>query len=145
MKSICGLSYSCWMLQALSSGYLPIGAVIVSPEISEVIHSESNKLGMFIRSHWHVMMSLLLCLIFLCSRFFFARIYLFWAPSIMCGCNWSTKNLQVCSFRNRLFNILLAPSFSPYLSHATLIEAFYQAECSLLLWSIYVVQGLWYG
>lgn len=32
-------------LQALSSGYLPIGAVLVSPEISEVIHSQSNKLG----------------------------------------------------------------------------------------------------
>ncbi|MQL05661.1 aminotransferase class III-fold pyridoxal phosphate-dependent enzyme, partial [Escherichia coli] len=33
--------------KALSSGYLPIGAVLVSPEVSEVIHSQSNKLGSF--------------------------------------------------------------------------------------------------
>ncbi|XP_068656086.1 probable gamma-aminobutyrate transaminase 3, mitochondrial [Aristolochia californica] len=31
--------------KALSSGYLPIGAVLVSPEIAEVINSQSNKLG----------------------------------------------------------------------------------------------------
>ncbi|KAG5123795.1 hypothetical protein JHK82_030532 [Glycine max] len=31
--------------EALSSAYLPIGAVLVSPEISEVIHDQSNKLG----------------------------------------------------------------------------------------------------
>ncbi|RZC67803.1 hypothetical protein C5167_011506 [Papaver somniferum] len=33
--------------KALSSGYLPIGAVLVSPEISEVIHAQSSKLGAF--------------------------------------------------------------------------------------------------
>ncbi|KAF1899151.1 hypothetical protein Lal_00019273 [Lupinus albus] len=33
--------------KALSSGYLPIGAVLVSPEVSEVIHSQSSKLGSF--------------------------------------------------------------------------------------------------
>ena len=33
-------------LQALSSAYMPIGAVLVSPEISDVIYSQSNKLGM---------------------------------------------------------------------------------------------------
>ncbi|KAI3870001.1 hypothetical protein MKW92_039822 [Papaver armeniacum] len=33
--------------KALSSGYLPIGAVLVSPEISEVIHAQSSKLGVF--------------------------------------------------------------------------------------------------
>ncbi|XP_010648197.1 gamma aminobutyrate transaminase 3, chloroplastic [Vitis vinifera] len=33
--------------KAFSSGYMPIGAVLVSPEISEVIHSHSNKLGSF--------------------------------------------------------------------------------------------------
>ncbi|KAK9749719.1 hypothetical protein RND81_02G145800 [Saponaria officinalis] len=33
--------------KALSSAYMPIGAVLVSPEISEVIHSQSNKLGSF--------------------------------------------------------------------------------------------------
>ncbi|KAM0950804.1 putative transaminase [Dioscorea sansibarensis] len=33
--------------KALSSGYMPIGAIMVSPEISEVIHSQSNKLGSF--------------------------------------------------------------------------------------------------
>ncbi|KAB5519181.1 hypothetical protein DKX38_023500 [Salix brachista] len=33
--------------KALSSGYLPIGAVMVSPEVSDVIDSQSSKLGSF--------------------------------------------------------------------------------------------------
>uniref|UniRef100_A0A6V7QXZ7 4-aminobutyrate--pyruvate transaminase n=1 Tax=Ananas comosus var. bracteatus TaxID=296719 RepID=A0A6V7QXZ7_ANACO len=33
--------------KALSSAYMPIGAILVSPEISEVIYSQSNKLGSF--------------------------------------------------------------------------------------------------
>ncbi|CAK9324419.1 unnamed protein product [Citrullus colocynthis] len=33
--------------KALSSAYIPIGAVIVSPEISDVIHSQSTELGSF--------------------------------------------------------------------------------------------------
>ncbi|OIT01697.1 PREDICTED: gamma aminobutyrate transaminase 3, chloroplastic [Nicotiana attenuata] len=33
--------------KALSSGYMPIGAVLVSPEVSDVIVSQSNKLGTF--------------------------------------------------------------------------------------------------
>ncbi|KAJ0975875.1 hypothetical protein J5N97_017840 [Dioscorea zingiberensis] len=33
--------------KALSSAYMPIGAILVSPEISEVIHSQSSKLGSF--------------------------------------------------------------------------------------------------
>ncbi|KAI9091351.1 hypothetical protein K1719_028162 [Acacia pycnantha] len=33
--------------QALSSAYMPIGAVLVSPEVSDVIHSQSNKLSSF--------------------------------------------------------------------------------------------------
>lgn len=35
------------LAKALSSGYQPIGAVMVSPEITEVIHSKSNQLGAF--------------------------------------------------------------------------------------------------
>lgn len=35
------------MAKALSSAYMPIGAVLVSPEISDVIHSQSSKLGSF--------------------------------------------------------------------------------------------------
>ncbi|KAL9296227.1 hypothetical protein ACSQ67_022123 [Phaseolus vulgaris] len=35
------------LAKALSSSYLPIGAVLVSPEIAEVIHTQSNKLGAF--------------------------------------------------------------------------------------------------
>ncbi|EXB53589.1 putative aminotransferase y4uB [Morus notabilis] len=35
------------LAKALSSAYQPIGAVLVSPEISEVIHSKSNQLGVF--------------------------------------------------------------------------------------------------
>uniref|UniRef100_A0A0D3G0A5 Uncharacterized protein n=1 Tax=Oryza barthii TaxID=65489 RepID=A0A0D3G0A5_9ORYZ len=35
------------MAKALSSAYVPIGAIMVSPEISDVIHSQSNKLGSF--------------------------------------------------------------------------------------------------
>ncbi|CAL5212459.1 unnamed protein product [Lathyrus oleraceus] len=35
------------LAKALSSAYMPIGAVLVSPEITEVIHSQSNKLGSF--------------------------------------------------------------------------------------------------
>ncbi|XP_023551964.1 gamma aminobutyrate transaminase 1, mitochondrial-like isoform X1 [Cucurbita pepo subsp. pepo] len=35
------------LAKALSSGYMAIGAVLVSPEISDVIHSQSNKLGSF--------------------------------------------------------------------------------------------------
>ncbi|RVX03510.1 Gamma aminobutyrate transaminase 3, chloroplastic [Vitis vinifera] len=35
------------MAKALSSAYMPIGAVLVSPEISDVIDSQSNKLGVF--------------------------------------------------------------------------------------------------
>ena len=31
--------------QAFSSGYMPIGAVLMSPEIAEVILSYSDKLG----------------------------------------------------------------------------------------------------
>ncbi|KAJ6825370.1 gamma-aminobutyrate transaminase 1, mitochondrial-like [Iris pallida] len=33
--------------KALSSAYMPIGAILVSPEISDVINSQSNKLGSF--------------------------------------------------------------------------------------------------
>ncbi|KAF8774956.1 hypothetical protein HU200_005002 [Digitaria exilis] len=33
--------------KALSSAYLPIGAILVSPEITDVIYSQSNKLGSF--------------------------------------------------------------------------------------------------
>ncbi|XP_062107027.1 gamma aminobutyrate transaminase 3, chloroplastic-like [Humulus lupulus] len=33
--------------KALSSAYLPIAAIFVSPEVSEVIYSQSNKLGIF--------------------------------------------------------------------------------------------------
>jgi 4-aminobutyrate--pyruvate transaminase len=33
--------------QALSSAYMPIGAILVSPEITDVIYSQSNKLGSF--------------------------------------------------------------------------------------------------
>ncbi|KGN54978.1 gamma aminobutyrate transaminase 2 [Cucumis sativus] len=33
--------------KALSSAYIPIGGVLVSPEVSDVIHSQSNKLGNF--------------------------------------------------------------------------------------------------
>ena len=35
------------MAKALSSAYMPIGVVLVSPEISDVIDSQSNKLGVF--------------------------------------------------------------------------------------------------
>lgn len=35
------------LAKALSSAYMPIGAVLVSPEVSDVIHSQSNKLGIF--------------------------------------------------------------------------------------------------
>ncbi|XP_022931321.1 gamma aminobutyrate transaminase 1, mitochondrial-like [Cucurbita moschata] len=35
------------LAKALSSAYIPIGAVLVSPEISDVIHSQSDKLGSF--------------------------------------------------------------------------------------------------
>jgi 4-aminobutyrate--pyruvate transaminase len=35
------------LAKALSSAYMPIGAVMVSHEISDVIHSQSNKLGVF--------------------------------------------------------------------------------------------------
>ncbi|XP_019160844.1 PREDICTED: gamma aminobutyrate transaminase 1, mitochondrial-like [Ipomoea nil] len=33
--------------KAVSSAYMPIGAVLVSPEVYDVIHSQSNKLGSF--------------------------------------------------------------------------------------------------
>ncbi|KAL4201244.1 hypothetical protein AMTRI_Chr02g215090 [Amborella trichopoda] len=33
--------------KALSSGYMPIGAILVSPEISKVVYSQSNELGSF--------------------------------------------------------------------------------------------------
>ncbi|GAB4857607.1 Gamma aminobutyrate transaminase 1, mitochondrial [Ancistrocladus abbreviatus] len=33
------------LAKALSAAYMPIGAVLVSPEISEVIYSQSNKLA----------------------------------------------------------------------------------------------------
>lgn len=32
-------------IQALSSVYVPVGAVLMSPEFSDVIYSQSNKLG----------------------------------------------------------------------------------------------------
>lgn len=35
------------LAKALSSAYMPIGAVLVSPEVSDVIYSQSNKLGTF--------------------------------------------------------------------------------------------------
>ncbi|XP_021713818.1 gamma aminobutyrate transaminase 3, chloroplastic-like [Chenopodium quinoa] len=35
------------MAKALSSAYMPIGAILVSPEISEVINTQSSKLGSF--------------------------------------------------------------------------------------------------
>ncbi|GAB4840068.1 Gamma aminobutyrate transaminase 1, mitochondrial [Ancistrocladus abbreviatus] len=35
------------LAKALSAAYMPIGVVLVNPEISEVIYSQSNKLGAF--------------------------------------------------------------------------------------------------
>ncbi|KAL6554402.1 Gamma aminobutyrate transaminase 1, mitochondrial [Orobanche minor] len=35
------------LAKALSSAYMPIGAVLVSPEVYDVVHSQSNKLGVF--------------------------------------------------------------------------------------------------
>ncbi|CAL5390171.1 unnamed protein product [Camellia sinensis] len=35
------------LAKALSSAYMPIGAVLVSPKVSDVIHSQSNELGNF--------------------------------------------------------------------------------------------------
>ncbi|XP_012477886.1 vanillin aminotransferase [Gossypium raimondii] len=35
------------LAKALSSGYMPIGAVMVSPQVTEVVYSQSNKLGNF--------------------------------------------------------------------------------------------------
>ncbi|KAJ0027335.1 hypothetical protein Pint_36619 [Pistacia integerrima] len=35
------------LAKALSSAYMPIGAVLVSPEVADVIYSQSNKLGTF--------------------------------------------------------------------------------------------------
>ncbi|KAI3457650.1 hypothetical protein Pfo_014313 [Paulownia fortunei] len=35
------------LAKALSSAYMPIGAVLVSPEIYDVVHSQSNSLGSF--------------------------------------------------------------------------------------------------
>ena len=40
------LSSNC-VYQALSSAYMPIGAILVSPEVADVVHSQSNKLGIF--------------------------------------------------------------------------------------------------
>ena len=34
-------------MQALSSAYVPIGAVLVSQEVADVIYSQSNKIGMY--------------------------------------------------------------------------------------------------
>ncbi|XP_075518674.1 gamma aminobutyrate transaminase 1, mitochondrial-like [Primulina tabacum] len=35
------------LAKALSSAYVPIGAILMSPEIYDVIHTQSNKLGVF--------------------------------------------------------------------------------------------------
>ncbi|GFP93807.1 gamma aminobutyrate transaminase 3 chloroplastic [Phtheirospermum japonicum] len=35
------------LAKALSSAYMPIGAVLVSPEVYDVVHSQSNQLGVF--------------------------------------------------------------------------------------------------
>ncbi|KAK9018030.1 hypothetical protein V6N11_001020 [Hibiscus sabdariffa] len=35
------------LAKALSSAYVPIGAVMVSPQVTEVVYSQSNKLGSF--------------------------------------------------------------------------------------------------
>ncbi|XP_073022783.1 gamma aminobutyrate transaminase 1, mitochondrial-like isoform X2 [Primulina eburnea] len=35
------------LAKALSSAYVPIGAILMSPEIYDVIHNQSNKLGVF--------------------------------------------------------------------------------------------------
>ncbi|KAL9265643.1 Gamma aminobutyrate transaminase 3, chloroplastic-like protein [Drosera capensis] len=35
------------MAKALSSAYVPIGAILVSPEVADVVYSQSNKLGAF--------------------------------------------------------------------------------------------------
>lgn len=51
------------LLQALSSGYQPIGAVMVSPEITEVIHSKSNQLGMLRRKKKLLAMNYFLILV----------------------------------------------------------------------------------
>jgi len=42
---------------------MPIGAILVSPEITEVIHSQSNKLGITV--HFHSFNTSSLGLIFL--------------------------------------------------------------------------------
>ena len=35
-------------MQALSSAYMPIGAILMSQEVADVIYSQSNKLGTFL-------------------------------------------------------------------------------------------------
>lgn len=35
------------LAKALSSAYMPIGAILISPEVNDVIYSQSNKLGSF--------------------------------------------------------------------------------------------------
>src|ERR1700740_3321458 len=36
-----------WIARALSSAYLPISAVLLSPELSDIIEQESGKIGTF--------------------------------------------------------------------------------------------------
>lgn len=46
------------IFQALSSGYMPIGAVFVGPEVADVIYSQSNKLGILMKDFNHCYPSL---------------------------------------------------------------------------------------
>uniref|UniRef100_A0A453S905 Aminotransferase class III-fold pyridoxal phosphate-dependent enzyme n=1 Tax=Aegilops tauschii subsp. strangulata TaxID=200361 RepID=A0A453S905_AEGTS len=57
--------------KALSSAYMPIAAILVSPEIADVVHSQSSKLGFF------------------CSWLYILR-----ASSCLCCCHRSSEDLQ---------------------------------------------------
>lgn len=67
---------------------MPIGAVLVSPEISDVINSQSNKLG-----EHSICLVARQIILFVCrsaeffsgTRFLFPWIHLFWASSCVRG------------------------------------------------------------
>ena len=82
---------------------MPIGAVLVSPEISEVIHSHSNKLGKLMYDQESFLLVVVIVVVWvhlLISRvrFFCSWIYFFRAPCILCGSIGSTQDLQVRFF-----------------------------------------------
>lgn len=77
---------------------MPIGAVLVSPEVTDVIYSQSNKLGeSILKANPLPLGNEIVHNSFFPTRYIFPWIYLLRASCLVCGRLGNTEDLQVCN------------------------------------------------